>query len=447
MFEIRNPQSEIRNSQHMAQVTVTNVSKMYRMYAVPSDRLKEMASLGRRIYHRDFWALRDISFQVGRGETYGIIGPNGSGKSTLLEILTGILQPTTGRARATGRVAALLDLGAGFNPEFTGRENIFMNGEIMGLARAEVARSFPRIAEFAEIGDFIDQPMKTYSTGMWVRLAFSAAIHVDPDVLVVDEALAVGDAIFANRCVRKFRELKARGVTVVLVSHDLALVKMICDRAMLLWEGRTEAEGDPGEVANRYNGMVLDRQRAFVAAGEECGVRIAGCGMPDTPHSALDTPHSLGWSFRHGDRAAEVLQVELYGANGQPTRVVSSGEKLRVRVLARFAERHPNPVVGVMIRTRIGMEVYGTNTMLEQIDCGGGEALEPGDLLEVNFEFACSLTPQEYTLTVATQRPDGSSHDWLDDVLSFQVLDTRPTAGVANLRARVTAKRIKSYEL
>jgi ABC-type polysaccharide/polyol phosphate transport system ATPase subunit len=419
----------------MAQVVVTNVSKMYRMYAAPSDRLKEMASLGRRVYHRDFWALRDISFQVGRGETYGIIGPNGSGKSTLLEILTGILQPTTGRARATGRVAALLDLGAGFNPEFTGRENIFMNGEIMGLARAEVERSFPRIAEFAEIGDFIDQPMKTYSTGMWVRLAFAAAIHVDPDVLVVDEALAVGDAIFANRCVRKFGELKGRGVTVVLVSHDLALVKMICDRAMLLWEGRTEAEGDPGDVVNRYNGMVLDRQRVF-----ERGVRNAECGMPDTPHSALPTPH-LEFSFRHGDRAAEVLQVELYGAGGQPTRVVASGEKVRVRVLARFAERHPNPVVGVMIRTRIGMEVYGTNTMLEQIHCGGGEALEPGDLLEVNFEFPCSLTPQEYTLTVATQQPDGSSHDWLDDVLSFQVLDTRPTAGVANLRARVTARK------
>jgi lipopolysaccharide transport system ATP-binding protein len=419
----------------MAQVVVTNVSKMYRMYAAPSDRLKEMASLGRRVYHRDFWALRDISFQVGRGETYGIIGPNGSGKSTLLEILTGILQPTTGRARATGRVAALLDLGAGFNPEFTGRENIFMNGEIMGLARAEVERSFPRIAEFAEIGDFIDQPMKTYSTGMWVRLAFAAAIHVDPDVLVVDKALAVGDAIFANRCVRKFGELKGRGVTVVLVSHDLALVKMICDRAMLLWEGRTEAEGDPGDVVNRYNGMVLDRQRVF-----ERGVRNAECGMPDTPHSALPTPH-LEFSFRHGDRAAEVLQVELYGAGGQPTRVVASGEKVRVRVLARFAERHPNPVVGVMIRTRIGMEVYGTNTMLEQIHCGGGEALEPGDLLEVNFEFPCSLTPQEYTLTVATQQPDGSSHDWLDDVLSFQVLDTRPTAGVANLRARVTARK------
>ena len=425
----------------MAQVVITNVSKMYRMYAVPSDRLKEMASLGRRIYHRDFWALRDISFQVGRGETYGIIGPNGSGKSTLLEILTGILQPTTGRARATGRVAALLDLGAGFNPEFTGRENIFMNGEIMGLSRAEVERSFPRIAEFAEIGDFIEQPMKTYSTGMWVRLAFSAAIHVDPDVLVVDEALAVGDAIFANRCVRKFGELKARGVTVVLVSHDLALVKMICDRAMLLWAGRTEAEGEPGEVVNRYNGMVLDRQRAFVVAQTSvCASRAAG-GDGGAPLAA-----PLEFSFRHGDRAAEVLQVELYGAGGQPTRVVASGEKVRVRVLARFAKRHPNPVVGVMIRTRIGMEVYGTNTMLEQIDCGGGEALEPGDLLEVNFEFPCALTPQEYTLTVATQQPDGSSHDWLDDVLSFQVLDTRPTAGVANLRAKVTAKRVKSQQ-
>jgi hypothetical protein len=280
-----------------------------------------------------------------------------------------------------------------------------------------------------------------------VRLAFAAAIHVDPDVLVVDEALAVGDAIFANRCVRKFGELKARGVTVVLVSHDLALVKMICDRAMLLWEGRTEAEGGPGDVVNRYNGMVLDRQRAFLAAaattvGTTPGGRPADADEGRPPGVAP----ALQYTFRHGDRAAEVLQVELYGAGGQPTRVVASGENVRVRVLARFAERHPNPVVGVMIRTRIGMEVYGTNTMLEQIHCGGGEALEPGDLLEVNFEFPCSLTPQEYTLTVATQQPDGSSHDWLDDVLSFQVLDTRPTAGVANLRARVTAKRIKNEE-
>ncbi len=412
----------------MNAVAATNVSKMYRMYGRPSDRLKEMAWLGRRSFHRDFWALRDISFEIPRGETFGIIGPNGSGKSTLLEILTGILQPSTGRVRTSGRVAALLDLGAGFNPEFTGRENIFMNGEIMGLSRAEVERNFRRIAEFAEIGEFMDQPMKTYSTGMWVRLAFAAAIHVDPGILVVDEALAVGDAIFANRCVRKFQELKARGVTVVLVSHDLALVKLISDRALLLYNGRSEAIGDPGEVVNRYNGIVLDRQRAFAAAA----------AAPEYP---LPAP-ALQASFRHGDRRAEVMKVELFNEAGEPARLLRSGETARVRVQARFAEPHPSPVVGMMLRTRIGMEVYGTNTLLEKDQCGELGPVEAGDWLEVNFSFPCWLTPQEYTLTVATQSADGSSHDWLDDVLSFQVVGAQRPAGVANLHAHVTAGKI-----
>ena len=413
----------------LSQIVATNVSKMYRMYAAPSDRLKEMVWPGRRVFHREFWALRDVSFQVARGESFGIIGPNGSGKSTLLEILTGILAPTTGRVRTSGRVAALLDLGAGFNPEFTGRENIFMNGEIMGLARRQVEHNFQRIAEFAEIGDFMDQPMKTYSTGMWVRLAFSAAIHVDPDVLVVDEALAVGDAIFASRCVRKFQELKARGVTVVLVSHDLALIKLICGRAMLLLGGRVQAEGDPGDVVNRYNAIVLDRQREFAAASTAAATAVPG------------ESDALQWSFRHGDRAAQVVRVELFNEENRPARVLRSGETARVEVLARFSRSHLSPVIGMMIRTRIGMEVYGTNTKLEGQSVG---PLEPGEFLEVSFAFSCWLTPQEYTLTVATQSPDGSSHDWLDDVLSFQVIDSRSTAGVANLHATVTARKLQA---
>ena len=412
-------------------IVATNVSKMYCMYGAPSDRLKEMAWPGRRSFHREFWALRDVSFQVARGESFGVIGPNGSGKSTLLEILTGILQPTTGRVWTSGRVAVLLDLGAGFNPEFTGRENVFMNGEIMGLGRRYMESHFQSIAEFAEIGDFMDQPMKTYSTGMWVRLAFATAIHVDPEVLVVDEALAVGDAIFANRCVQKFQELKARGVTVVLVSHDLALVKLICDRAMLLYEGRALAQGDPGDVVNRYNAIVLDRQHAFAAAAAQA---------PQAVGEEAAVP--LAWSLRHGDQQAEVVSVELFNEEGLPARVLRSGERVCVRVLARFAQPHPNPVVGMMLRTRIGMEVYGTNTLLEQGSCGRLGPLEAGDLLEVKFTFPCQLTPQEYTLTVATQSPDGSSHDWIDDVLSFQVLDSRPAAGVANLQAQVSARKI-----
>jgi len=243
-----------------------NVTKMYRVYPAPAARLKEMLLLNRRRFYQEFWALNGISFEIERGGVLGVIGPNGSGKSTLLEIVTGTLEPTGGQVITRGRIAALLSLGAGFNPEFTGRENVFLNGEILGLSRAEIARSLPHIERFAEIGEFLDRPVKTYSTGMYLRLAFSAAIHVDPEILVVDEVLAVGDAIFVNRCVQKFEELRRRGVTVLLVTHDVGLVKLLCDRAMLLYRGRALAQGDPNDVVNRYNGLVLERQRAFAEA-------------------------------------------------------------------------------------------------------------------------------------------------------------------------------------
>lgn len=410
-----------------AAIQVRNVAKMYRLYATPTARLKEVLTLNRRRYHQEFWALEGISFDVRPGEALGIIGPNGSGKSTLLEIVAGTLEPTRGQVFARGRIAALLSLGAGFNPEFTGRENVFLHGEILGLSRREVERMFPQIERFAEIGEFLDRPVKTYSTGMYVRLAFSAAIHVEPEILVVDEVLAVGDAIFVNRCVQKFEELRRRGVTVLLVSHDLGLVKLLCDRAILLYGGHAVAEGDPSDVVNRYNGLVLERQKAFE--------------QPPAPLAAppADAEPILQYSFRHGDRRAVVMGVELLNEAGQPARVLRSGETLQVRVLVQFREYHPHPVVGIMIRTRIGMEVYGTNTELED-SCPG--PAERGELLEVAFHFPCQLTPQEYTLTVATQMPDGASHDWLDDVISFQVIDWRRAAGVANLQARIRSRRL-----
>src|SRR6478672_6605577 len=204
--------------------------------------------------HSDFWALRDISFNVEKGETLGLVGPNGCGKSTLLQIVSGILQSTTGRVMTRGRIAALLELGAGFNPEFTGRENVFLNGEIMGLSRTEIDRAMPSIEAFAEIGEFLERPVKEYSSGMYVRLAFSTAIHVEPEILIVAEALAVGDAVFANRCVRKFQELRKRGVTVLFVSHDLGLVKRLSDRAIFMLQGQIAAEGEPKDVVNRYVG-------------------------------------------------------------------------------------------------------------------------------------------------------------------------------------------------
>ena len=396
-------------------VLVQNVSKLYRQYARPADRIRELIPFQSRAFYHEFWALRDISFQMERGETLGIVGPNGCGKSTLLQIVCGILQPTVGRVTTRGRIAALLELGAGFNPEFTGRENVFLNGEIMGLSRAAIERALPSIAAFADIGEFLDRPVKEYSSGMYVRLAFATAIHVEPDILVVDEALAVGDAVFANRCVRKFQELRERKITVLFVSHDLALVKQLSDRALLLVEGRIRALGEPSDVINQYVGMVLERQRVEREPADQAGLRAG---------------------FRHGDRTSEIVDVQLVDAGGGAlVQAVTSGETVRVRVRTIFHSAKPDVMVGILIRNRIGMEVYGTNTRVEQIQLGPFDA---GDELELEFQFECWLTPQAYTLTVAVQNTDGSSHDWLDDVLAFDVVDARALAGVANLRARVT---------
>lgn len=395
---------------------VQNVSKSYRLYPRPVDRLLEALPFSGHRASKEFWALRDVNLSVERGEVLGVVGPNGSGKSTLLQIVSGILQPTRGRVITKGRIAALLELGAGFNPEFTGRENVFLNGEILGLSRAEMEKAFPSVEKFAEIGSFIDRPVKEYSSGMYVRLAFATAIHVDPEILIVDEALAVGDAIFANRCIKKFEELKQRGVTVLFVSHDLGLVKRLCDRAALMVDGRVAAYGAPSDVVNRYVGLVLERQE------REQGSVAVNSG-----------------SYRHGDGASRVLEVALLNAAGEKATTVEPGDALTIRVQARAEKDLENPVVGVLIRNRLGIDVWGTNTRIEGVDLG---AVTKGESFEVSFGFDCSLTRQDYTLTVATQYPEGYSQDWLDDAIAFSVVDTREVAGLANFKTKVEWRKI-----
>jgi lipopolysaccharide transport system ATP-binding protein len=394
-------------------LAIQGISKVYRLFDKPSDRLRQLAPFF-SMKPKEFWALRDITFEVGKGEIVSLIGPNGCGKSTLLQIVSGILQPTSGRVVTRGRLAALLELGAGFNPEFTGRENVFLNGEILGFSPAEIARMLPGIEDFAGIGDFIDRPVKEYSSGMYVRLAFATAIHVDPEILVVDEALAVGDAIFANRCIRKFEELKDKGVTILFVSHDLGLVKQLSHRAVFLLNGEIQAIGSPKDVIDRYIGMVLERQKS------------------DREKSQGST--KLRSSFRHGDGSSEVLDVQLLDEEGRSSLVILSGRQIAIRVRTRYHRRAVEPMIGVLIRTRIGIDVYGTNTRVDKFDTG---TVEPGEEVEVTFRFTCNLTPQQYTLTVATQNPDGSSHDWLDDVLSFDVVSERQAAGLVDLQARI----------
>jgi ABC-type polysaccharide/polyol phosphate transport system ATPase subunit len=379
--------------------------------------LKEFLPFFRHQPPKEFWALRDVSLTVERGEVLGVMGPNGSGKSTLLQIVSGILEPTRGRVISKGRIAALLELGAGFNPEFTGRENVFLNGEILGISRREMERVFPAIEKFAEIGSYMERPVKEYSSGMYVRLAFSTAIHVDPEILIVDEALAVGDAIFANRCIKKFEELKDRKVTVLFVSHDLGLVKRLSDRAALMLDGQVAAYGAPSDVVNRYVGLVLERQGQEKAIAEK----------------------TEGGNYRHGDGASRVESAELLNAKGDPVTSIETGEPITIRVQARAKEKLENPIIGVLIRNRLGIDVFGTNTRIEGIESG---IVDPGDSFEARFTFDCLLTRQDYTLTVATQYPEGFSQDWLDDCISFTVVDKRDVAGLANFKTHVKWRRI-----
>src|SRR5260370_15999311 len=285
-----------------------------------------------------------------------------------------MLEPRTGRVVARGRVAGLLELGAGFNPEFTGRENVFLNGEILGLTREQMVRALPSIEAFAEIGEFIDRPVKEYSSGMYVRLAFSTAIHVEPEILIVDEALSVGDAIFASRCIQKFEELKSRQVTVLFVSHDLGLVKPLCNHAIFLVHGRVEAAGHPRDVVNRYVGMVHERQRGELAIAE---------------------PGQFAGSFRHGDGASRIVDIQVLNRDGIAVGTVTRGEPMTVRIRAKFTREVQEPVVGLLIRNRLGMDVYGTNTRVERVDLG---TFSEGESLEIDFRLDCWLTRHEYTL-------------------------------------------------
>ena len=401
-------------------ILVQGVSKVYHLYEHPSDRIAELLSFSREPRHHDFWALRDVNLTVRPGETLGVVGPNGSGKSTLLQIVSGILAPTSGRVSTEGRIAALLELGAGFNPDFTGRENVFLNGEIMGLSRPAIEAVFPSIAAFAEIGEFMDRPVKEYSSGMYVRLAFSTAIHVEPDILIVDEALAVGDAIFSNRCVQKFEELKKRNVTVLFVSHDLGLVKQLADRAILMANGRILAEGRPADVVNQYVGMVLARQDRRVA--------------PPGGEDSTRTPAS----HRHGDGASRVSRVVMLGGDGAESTCFEAGEKVTVRVTASFNADVEEPVAGILVRNRLGIDVYGTNTRIEGHRLGRFQA---GEEVTIDFQLDCLFTRQEYTLTVATQNWDGTSQDWLDDVIAFTVVDSKNLAGLVRLGTNITWRK------
>src|SRR5438046_1864989 len=409
---------------------VHGVSKQYRTYARPGDRLKESLTRGRLRRHKEFWALHDVSFELNEGDIVGIIGPNGCGKSTLLQIIAGTLEPTHGEVWHEGRISALLELGAGFDPEFTGAENVFMNASLLGLSRRETDALFPQIKRFAEIGDFLYQPVKTYSSGMYVRLAFAIASSVEPDILIIDEALAVGDAVFQHRCLRRIKELHERGTTVLFVSHDAAAVRALCSRALLLNHGRMIADGAPADVLNRYQEIVMERERAFEAESES---------LSEGESAPAEAFEPLSFSYRHGNQKAEILVAQLADATHPHVGFVETGAPLTMKISARFNIDVDDPVIGFLIRNRHGISAFGTNTNEQQLEIG---AVGCGETVEVTFAFNCWLGVDNYSISCAVHSRDGEAYDWLDGVRFFRVTSLRVTEGIANLNATVTARRL-----
>lgn len=423
---------------------VEGVSKQYRIYDHPGDRLKESLTRGRWKCHREFWALSNVSFEIEAGTTTGIVGPNGSGKSTLLQIITGTLEPTHGHVWYEGRVAALLELGAGFNLEFTGIENVFMNAALMGFTRSETERLLPEIERFAEIGSFIHQPVKTYSSGMYVRLAFATAVCTDPNILIVDEALSVGDAVFQHRCLRRIKEMQERGTTILFVSHDPSAIKALCSRAVLLNGGRMEADGKPADVLNRYQKLIMEREDAYnaeqpVATTEEASGIAAPKGAAEIDGSAGEKSAALHHTFRHGDRRAEIIRAELLDTSRRSADLIETGDPLLARLRVRFHRDVDDPVFGFLIRNRHGIHAYGANTEQKQVSFG---RVQRGEIIEVSFSFDCWLGSDLYSVSFAVHSVDGASYDWLDGVFFFRVTSAIPVEGIANLNASATGRRL-----
>lgn len=437
--------SDHRTSGSDPVIRVENVAKYYRLYDRPSDRLKEffaprLARLtGRapRHYGREFHALENVSFEVGRGQTVGIIGRNGSGKSTLLQMICGTLAPSAGLIETRGRVAALLELGAGFDPEFTGRENVFMNAAVLGLSREQTEARFDDILAFAEIGEFIDQPVKTYSSGMYVRLAFAVIAHVDADILVIDEALAVGDAFFVQKCMRFLRGFMEHG-TILFVSHDTAAVLSLCQHAIWLDQGRMAAQGRPKDVADRYLAALFSSKPAEGSAAGSSDSEASSAGVRDEPvprdmrqdwinHSTLRNdlelfafdPASAGF----GEGGARIRNVRFQDEHGRPLTWIVGGETVSLKISARVGPRAlARPILGFFVKDRLGQTLFGDNTFLAYQ--GEPRPALAGSDIEATFTFRMPMLPRgNYSVSAAIA--DGTQHDhvqhhWLYDALMFQ---------------------------
>jgi lipopolysaccharide transport system ATP-binding protein len=432
-------------------IIVEGVSKCFHIFDKPGDRLRQMLHRKRK-YYREFWALRDISFRVERGETVGIVGRNGSGKSTLLQMICGTLATTTGAIQVKGRVGALLELGSGFNPEFTGRENVYMSAAILGLSREETAHRFDDIVAFADLAAFIDQPVKTYSSGMAVRLAFAVQSQVDPDILIVDEALAVGDARFQARCFDRLKRLKESGTSILLVTHSSDQIVNHCSRAILLDSGHLMMQDEPRAVVNRYMDLLFGRDRE---AAEQSSPELIVSGT--TEHGTDRLPLSLSedvfaekaaynhHEYRWGDGAASILDFSLE-ADGHPDpRFVTSGQSMRLRVAVRFNRDIVRPIFGVTIKTKEGITVAGTNSELlsSEVHTHGLGAAGTGVVAEMDFK--CTLATGDYFISVGVASRAEENivpHDRRYDAVHFSVAPALHFYGLADLDMRLAVNQV-----
>ncbi len=434
-------------------IRVNNLSKCYQIYERPPDRLKQsivprlqrLAGRPSSTYFKEFWALRDVSFDVRKGETVGIIGRNGSGKSTLLQMICGTLTPTAGTVEVNGRVAALLELGAGFNPEFTGRENVYMNGAVLGLSREEIDARFDDIAAFADIGDFIEQPVKTYSSGMYVRLAFAVIAHADVDILVIDEALAVGDAFFVQKCMRFLRNFTERG-TILFVSHDTGAVINLCSRAVWLQKGQVALTGTPKQVSEHYLAALYESQQGSSAQVEPTAEHESG--LDDEPRDIrLDFINSTYlrndielFQFRQdassfGQGGAIITSVRLTDRAGKPLSWVVGGEDvcLVVRCLSKIYLL--GPIVGFFVKDYLGQNLFGDNTYITYRSTP--LVIPPGKVFETKFSFKMPILPVgDYSIDAAIAQGDQSDHiqhHWVYDAMIFKSHSSSACTGLIGI--------------
>ncbi|WP_343669761.1 ABC transporter ATP-binding protein [Paraburkholderia heleia] len=402
----------------MGTITVTNLGKAYKQYPTRWSRLVEWMDPRGKAHHTPHWVLQDVSFSIRSGEALGIIGINGAGKSTLLKMIVGTTQPTIGSVCMTGRVAALLELGMGFHPDFTGRQNVMMAGQLLGYSVEEILSLMPEIEAFAEIGEYIDQPVRVYSSGMQVRLAFSVATARRPDVLIVDEALSVGDAYFQHKSFARIREFRKQGTTLLIVAHDKAAIQAICDRAILLNAGRLEMEGSPEAVMDYYNAMLAERKN------HEVKQEVLDDGTVQTVS---------------GTGEAVIEEVALLDESGQPIEVAGVGQPVALRVKVKCVHAIPELVIGYMIKDRLGQTIFGTNTYhLRQVLVG----LTAGQSIELHFEFTANLGVGSYSVSVALHSGDAhvaNNYQWRDRALVFDVINikTQTFVGVAWLPTTV----------